>query len=230
VAEWSIAAVLKTVEGHTSGGSNPSLSALLLKKPMKVGFFVFNNFLQMKKFLLSLHLLFSIGWLGAVAGFLALSLTGYFSKDIWVVKSSYISMNIIMKYVIVPTCIGSLISGIVQSATSNWGFFKYYWILAKMVLTVIITFLLLLHTSLISSLAYIATYDDLLQSDLSKERFQVIFDAFGAFLILIVIVCISVFKPWGKLNINKTLSLKAVIIVILIVVAGLLHHHFGGKH
>ncbi len=27
VAEWSIAAVLKTVEGQTSGGSNPSLSA-----------------------------------------------------------------------------------------------------------------------------------------------------------------------------------------------------------
>ena len=28
MAEWSIAAVLKTVEGHTSGGSNPSLSAI----------------------------------------------------------------------------------------------------------------------------------------------------------------------------------------------------------
>ena len=28
MAEWSIAAVLKTVEGNTSGGSNPSLSAL----------------------------------------------------------------------------------------------------------------------------------------------------------------------------------------------------------
>ena len=27
MAEWSIAAVLKTVEGNTSGGSNPSLSA-----------------------------------------------------------------------------------------------------------------------------------------------------------------------------------------------------------
>jgi hypothetical protein len=27
LAEWSIAAVLKTVEGHTSGGSNPSFSA-----------------------------------------------------------------------------------------------------------------------------------------------------------------------------------------------------------
>ena len=30
MAEWSIAAVLKTVEGHTSGGSNPSLSAIVL--------------------------------------------------------------------------------------------------------------------------------------------------------------------------------------------------------
>jgi hypothetical protein len=32
VAEWSIAAVLKTVEGHTSGGSNPSFSADKYKK------------------------------------------------------------------------------------------------------------------------------------------------------------------------------------------------------
>ncbi len=29
MAEWSIASVLKTDEGHTSGGSNPSLSATL---------------------------------------------------------------------------------------------------------------------------------------------------------------------------------------------------------
>lgn len=30
MAEWSNAAVLKTVEGHTSGGSNPSFSAKAL--------------------------------------------------------------------------------------------------------------------------------------------------------------------------------------------------------
>ena len=33
MAEWSIAAVLKTVEGHTSGGSNPSLSAKINEGP-----------------------------------------------------------------------------------------------------------------------------------------------------------------------------------------------------
>ena len=33
MAEWSNAAVLKTVEGHTSGGSNPSFSAIEPYKP-----------------------------------------------------------------------------------------------------------------------------------------------------------------------------------------------------
>jgi hypothetical protein len=40
MAEWSIAAVLKTVEGQTSGGSNPSLSAVIVIKPLSSKSFV----------------------------------------------------------------------------------------------------------------------------------------------------------------------------------------------
>ncbi len=40
MAEWSNAAVLKTVEGHTSGGSNPSLSAKIKPAPVGAGFFI----------------------------------------------------------------------------------------------------------------------------------------------------------------------------------------------
>ena len=44
MAEWSIAAVLKTVEGHTSGGSNPSLSASEKKTCLNVrSFFDIDN-------------------------------------------------------------------------------------------------------------------------------------------------------------------------------------------
>ena len=59
MAEWSIAAVLKTVEGNTSGGSNPSLSAIkgvnqafarftpfFTPKNVKLGVFVFFKILQ----------------------------------------------------------------------------------------------------------------------------------------------------------------------------------------
>lgn len=38
MAEWSIATVLKTVEGHTSGGSNPSLSAINIDNQAVVKF------------------------------------------------------------------------------------------------------------------------------------------------------------------------------------------------
>ena len=44
VAEWSNAAVLKTVEGHTSGGSNPSFSAHKFPNILitnMLGFFIF---------------------------------------------------------------------------------------------------------------------------------------------------------------------------------------------
>ena len=44
MAEWSIAAVLKTVEGHTSGGSNPSLSADKSCKSMIYRTFLFCTF------------------------------------------------------------------------------------------------------------------------------------------------------------------------------------------
>ncbi len=41
MAEWSIAAVLKTAEGHTSGGSNPSLSAHSEWNQLKISWFHF---------------------------------------------------------------------------------------------------------------------------------------------------------------------------------------------
>ena len=46
MAEWSIAAVLKTVEGNTSGGSNPSLSAI---KPENSGFCCINTSVPSRK-------------------------------------------------------------------------------------------------------------------------------------------------------------------------------------
>ncbi len=44
MAEWSNAAVLKTVEGHTSGGSNPSSSAKNPQQMLRV--FVFNDIIE----------------------------------------------------------------------------------------------------------------------------------------------------------------------------------------
>jgi hypothetical protein len=43
MAEWLKAAVLKTVVGQPTGGSNPSFSAIFKKPAFWVGFFEFDN-------------------------------------------------------------------------------------------------------------------------------------------------------------------------------------------
>ena len=61
MAEWSNAAVLKTVEGHTSGGSNPSSSAELKPVTLSYGFFVLlkiHPYIHFKKSLQLLNPLF----------------------------------------------------------------------------------------------------------------------------------------------------------------------------
>ena len=57
MAEWSNAAVLKTVEGHTSGGSNPSFSATI--NPQRALwvflFYIVINSLIRNRFLSKIH-------------------------------------------------------------------------------------------------------------------------------------------------------------------------------
>ena len=56
LAEWSNAAVLKTVEGHTSGGSNPSLSATYSISNHKIPYFKRNKGFFYVFMLHSIHL------------------------------------------------------------------------------------------------------------------------------------------------------------------------------
>ena len=68
MAEWSIAAVLKTVEGNTSGGSNPSLSAI---KPDYQAFVVFTPNFAPKTVKVGCFYIFLTSWAGqkGVSGF-----------------------------------------------------------------------------------------------------------------------------------------------------------------
>ena len=54
MAEWSNAAVLKTVEGHTSGGSNPSFSAKENQVILHLVFFEVNLILLFVRKLVSM--------------------------------------------------------------------------------------------------------------------------------------------------------------------------------
>jgi uncharacterized membrane protein len=65
-------------------------------------------------------------------------------------------MNLIGWLVIVPFSLAALLSGLVQSLTTQWGLFRHWWIVVKLVLTVVAVIVLLRHMEAVSRMARIA--------------------------------------------------------------------------
>jgi hypothetical protein len=150
-----------------------------------------------RKFALTTHVTSSVGWVGAVACFLALSIAGVSSQDAHIVRSAYVAMHLITWFVIVPFCLAALLTGVVQSLGTPWGLFRHYWVLIKLLLTVMATAILLLHTQPIDRVAAIAVETTLSGEDLRQLRIQLVADAAAALFVLLATTALSVYKPWG---------------------------------
>lgn len=152
---------------------------------------------QVRHATLTVHIMSSVGWFGAVAGFLALSITGLTSANAQIVRSSYIAMEAIGWFVIVPFCLASLASGLVQSLVTSWGLFRHNWVVAKLVIAVLATILLTLHMRPVTYVALVAATSTLSAVDLRQMRIQLIADAVLAMLALTIATTLSVYKPQG---------------------------------
>jgi hypothetical protein len=150
-----------------------------------------------RKFALTTHVTSSVGWLGAVAGFLALSIAGVTSTDGQIVRSAYLAMHLTTWWVIIPLCFAALLTGVMQSLGTTWGLFRHYWIVTKLLLTVLATVILLVHTQPIDEVATLAAMSTLSSSDLWQLRLQLVGDASAALFVLFATTMLSVYKPWG---------------------------------
>ena len=75
----------------------------------------------LRKFALTAHIITSVGWFGAIAAFLALSIAGMTSQDAQLVRAVYLVMGLTTWFVIVPLALASLLTGIVSSLGTKWG-------------------------------------------------------------------------------------------------------------
>ena len=151
----------------------------------------------LRKVALTTHITSSVGWLGSVAAFLALAIAGASSEDPQTVRASYVAMHLTTWFVIVPLCLASLATGLVESLGTPWALFRHYWVVTKLVLTLLATAILLLHTQPIDRLADVAAQTLLAPEDLRQLRLQLIGDASAALFVLFVTTTLSVYKPWG---------------------------------
>ena len=164
----------------------------------------------LRKFALTVHVAASVGWLGAAASFLALAIAGLTSQDAQLVCAVYLAAEPITRFVLVPLALASLLTGLVQALSTPWGLFLHYWVLFKLLLTVLATIVLLLYTQTVSHFAGVAAVSD--RADPGGLR-SYLLHAGGGLLVLLVTTTLSVYKPrgltpygWRKQRARRTAS------------------------
>jgi hypothetical protein len=148
-----------------------------------------------RKLALTVHVVSSVGWLGAVAASLALATAGLAGEDAQVVRAAYLAMNSIGEGVLVPLALTSLLSGVVQALGTKWGLFRHYWVLMKFLINVFASAVLVLYMQTLGYLAGLAADPSV---DLSVLRNpSPMLHAGAAMLLLVVATTLSVYKPRG---------------------------------
>ena len=151
-----------------------------------------------QKLALTAHITSSVGWLGAIVGFLALAVVGVISQDARTVRAVYVVMEPIGWFVLVPLSLASLLTGLIQSLGTTWGLFRHYWILAKLSMNLFASIVLLMYMQTLGYLTGVAadTTTSTRVPDVLTNPTAVL-HAGGALLLLLVAVTLSVFKPRG---------------------------------
>lgn len=152
----------------------------------------------LRKFALAVHLAFSVGWLGAVLAFLPLAIVGLTSQDPQMVRGAYLTMDLSVRFVIVPLALASLLTGVIQSLGTAWGLLRHYWVLLSLVLSVFANIVLLQQLETFRYLAGVAADTTLSGAELLEVRsLRPVVHAGGGLAVLLVIQVLNVYKPQG---------------------------------
>lgn len=153
---------------------------------------------SLRKLALLAHVTSSVGWLGSVTAFLAIALVALLNADDQKVQAASTAMELLGWLVIVPFSVASLVSGIVQSVGTQWGLLRHYWVIAKLLITVGASVLLLLHMQVVSGIALAASDGGAASSHLQGPKMQVVADAGAALIVLLIAAALSIYKPAGR--------------------------------
>jgi hypothetical protein len=146
-----------------------------------------------RKLLMVVHLIGSLGLLGADAAVLVLGIAGATGSD---PRTVYPAAHLVGVTLLVPLAFVALGSGVVQGLFTPWGLLRHWWVTIKFALTLAGTVLALtvlrpaLEAAARSSVAGLAP----------GEPLELVRDAAAASSVLVVTVLLSVYKPLGRIR------------------------------
>lgn len=167
---------------------------------------------SLRKLALTTHVIASVGWVGALAVFLAHAIASLTSQDPLIARAACLAMGLTAWFVIFPLSLASTITGILQALGTAWGLFRHYWVLAKLFLTLFATAVLLLKLAPISALADAAAGSTFSPADLLGARVSLLLHASGGLLVLLTVATLAIYKPQGltRFGIRKQRELRGV--------------------
>ncbi len=158
--------------------------------------------LRGKQWLKGFHILFICAWVGTGISML---LIGFVKARVPNGDELYafnVAIKLLDEFIIIPAAFGSLITGILLCWLTNWGFFKFNWIIFKWISTIVQilfgTFFLGPWTNGATAIA--GAERALALQNTTYLYFKQMNNCFGAvqMILLIAVIFISVLKPWGK--------------------------------
>lgn len=151
---------------------------------------------SIRKLALATHLSASVGWIGAVAAYLALDLTVAASQDPQLVRAAWLAMGLIVSAVIVPLALASLVTGLVMSLGTKWGLFRHWWVQISLLLTIVATLVLLSESGVVSHLAVVAA-DPTTSDEQLLALPPTLVHSVGGLVVLLLVQVLNVYKPQG---------------------------------
>jgi hypothetical protein len=145
---------------------------------------------------LTLHVGFSVGWLGVALTMTALAVIGWAADSHAMRHGAYEVLHVIDLAVAIPSMALSIITGLVVSLGTKWGLIRYRWVLTKFAISVSIPLLAgSIESALADELAR-RTADSAGQPGATGIALVACLGAFT--LALWTATILSVAKPWGR--------------------------------
>jgi uncharacterized membrane protein len=149
---------------------------------------------RLRKALLAVHLVASIGWVGGVLGYIALGVAARTSTDPATIRGVWLSFDILGWWILVPQALVTLLTGVALAFATRWGLLQHYWVVTALLLTSLCTVVLVLHMRDVSAMAEMARTAS--ATELRRVGGDLPHPTLGLVLLLLVLV-LNVYKPRG---------------------------------
>lgn len=152
---------------------------------------------RLRKAALTVHIASSVGLLGAIASFLALSVTTLSGDTGPLIRGGYLALEILALDVVVPLAWAALLSGLIMALGTRWGLLRHWWVLTKLVITTFALAVLTLKIPLIRECARIAAGARARHGVPMELGAQLVLHSVGGLVTLLLPLLLSVYKPTG---------------------------------